>query len=153
MDSGVLNRPLLPLMWKQINPQPSPPLGRGRVRGACSSPQGRGGETESSPTGLDCSKPEGLFLAELTWIVALGKSAGKRALCKALGVLCSQIWGEGGSWGQRQPKPCPPPSRTWKWPEGPSLAAEKHGGAERKEGRGERHAEPHRSPKEKVLRH
>lgn len=69
--------------------------------------------------------------------MALGKSAGKRALCKALGVLCSQIWG-GGRAGPRQraAQTLTLPQAELEGPEGPSLAAEKHGGAERKEGRG-----------------
>lgn len=69
---------------------------------------------------------------------------------QALGVLCSQIWGREGSKAEGKAQTLPLPQAELKGPEGPSLAAEKHGvQRERKEG-GEACRAP-RVPHEKVL--
>jgi len=85
--------------------------------------------------------------------VALGKSAGKRALCKALGVHCSQAGGGRGVQGRGQLKPCPAPKQNRKGLRGP-IWQQRNMAVQRDRGKkGEWHAEPHGSPKEEVLRH
>lgn len=78
----------------------------------------------------------------------LGRADQQRVLCKALGVHCSQTWGEEDIQGKGQQKPCPyPQSRTGAM--GPNLAAEKHGSTEKRRQEGEQQAGPPRSPEKR----
>ena len=100
------------------------------MRGACSSPQERGGETESCPTSLDCSNLKAVP-GRADPDCGPGKIGWEEGSMQ--GTWCPLFPGWGGEGGPRQraAQTLPRPQAEPEGPEGPNLAAEKHGGAER----------------------